>query len=183
MKLTYEAFVNGSAQYKFYWNRTLGRKAEARVAAGDLGAHADFWALVQVGAVGECWPWLGPRTEKGYGRWDGTGERAHRVAWEVTRGRPLPDGLRALHTCDNPPCCNPAHVWAGTDAENVRDCVRKGRRAGQHGELNHRSKLTAQQVAEIRARKGEDINLLGAEYKISPQHVSNLQHGRFWKDS
>ncbi|MFB9187253.1 HNH endonuclease signature motif containing protein [Dactylosporangium sucinum] len=52
---------------------------------------------------------------------------AHRVAWEVANGQPIPDGLQVLHSCDNPPCCNPAHLSIGTQAENMQQMVARGR--------------------------------------------------------
>jgi hypothetical protein len=79
-----------------------------------------------------CWPWQGGRKVKGYGRLmrDYKDLQSHRVAWEETFG-PIPDGLQVLHHCDNPPCCNPAHLFLGTPGDNVRDMVAKGRQPAQ----------------------------------------------------
>lgn len=87
-----------------------------------------FWRRVKRGTRYSCWPWLGPRNQKGYGL-AATGSRteaAHRVAWTLTHG-PIPQGKFALHRCDNPPCCNPRHLFLGTQIDNMADMRRKGR--------------------------------------------------------
>jgi len=78
-----------------------------------------------------CWPFTGQRMRRGlpYGLiFDRRTRRAHRVAWELTHG-PIPEGLNVLHRCDNPPCCNPAHLFLGTDGDNAADREAKGRSA------------------------------------------------------
>lgn len=97
-----------------------------------------FWSKVIRGAADECWPWIGPILPTGYGcftigsKIDGsrTTVLAHRVAYTIEHG-PLPPGMNALHKCDRRPCCNPDHLFPGTQADNMRDCAAKGRIAGQ----------------------------------------------------
>lgn len=86
-----------------------------------------FWLRAKLMESG-CFEWQGTLREKGYGRLYHLGRLgdAHRVAWELTRG-PIPDGLYVCHKCDNPPCVNPDHLWLGTNTDNMRDMVRKGR--------------------------------------------------------
>lgn len=88
-----------------------------------------FWALVSVSDPEECWPWLGTRVGVGYGRVqvDRVRTVAHRVAYELAVG-PIPEGLLVLHRCDNPPCCNPKHLFVGTSSDNAQDALAKGRR-------------------------------------------------------
>jgi len=90
-----------------------------------------FWTKVDKTHPSGCWVWTGSLV-RGYGQIAGmvNGKRrpvpAHRVAWELTNG-PIPDGLHACHKCDNPPCCNPAHLFLGTPQENLDDARQKGR--------------------------------------------------------
>jgi len=97
-----------------------------------------FWGKVDRRRDDECWPWTASVTRHGYGQIMvgayGTGSRprplrANRVAWELTHG-PIPDGLWVLHSCDNPSCCNPSHLFLGTQTENMRDAADKGRTRG-----------------------------------------------------
>jgi hypothetical protein len=87
-----------------------------------------FWAKVRVGEPDECWPWIGCLGRRGYGDLTVLGEKrkAHRLSWEFANG-PLPAGAWVLHRCDNPPCVNPDHLFAGDSATNVHDMHAKGR--------------------------------------------------------
>lgn len=83
-----------------------------------------------------CWLWTGALQSERYGclavREGGRrmSIRAHRIAWELFRG-PIPAGLNVLHACDQPRCANPEHLFLGTQADNIRDCVMKGRNRGR----------------------------------------------------
>lgn len=93
------------------------------------------------GGPDACWPWVRVSDKHGYGRlWigsrtDGSLQRigAHVLAYRLTHGDPPPDKPCILHTCDNPPCCNPKHLWAGTQADNNADSAKKGRTVGGKG--------------------------------------------------
>jgi hypothetical protein len=82
-----------------------------------------------------CWEWQGARNKKGYGMcsWyrPGHSRLVHRFVYEQING-PIPEGLRVLHTCDNPPCCNPMHLTLGTVAQNQQDMVERGRSKARH---------------------------------------------------
>jgi hypothetical protein len=103
--------------------------------------------------VGECIEWAGDIDAYGYGRisFDGKQRRAHRFAFEVSKG-PIPKGLGVCHTCDNPPCINPKHLFAGTQKQNADDMVSKGRNRNKvfKGSKNGFSKMTEAKVRLIR---------------------------------
>ena len=116
-----------------------------------------FWSKVDMRGQNECWPFMGTRDEHGYGRFGvgGTGAQslAHRYAYIILVG--IPDkGLCVLHRCDNPPCCNPSHLFPGTRKDNIFDMIEKGRQ--RHfaccGEFHGCSKLTQIMVDDIRNR-------------------------------
>jgi hypothetical protein len=102
--------------------------ARTREICGVASEAERFWSKVKRGKSGECWPWVRATNEKGYGcAWFKEKlHKAHRVAW-MLGGKTIPAGLCLLHRCDNPPCCNPAHLFLGTKGDNHRDMTGKGR--------------------------------------------------------
>jgi hypothetical protein len=111
-----------------------------------------FAKYVTEGQPDSCWVWTGNTVSGGYGLFGLRGRQvlAHRFAYERAFG-PIPDGQKVLHRCDNPPCCNPAHLFAGTQADNVRDMLAKGRQRCPVGERHPKAKLTTAQVLALRA--------------------------------
>lgn len=96
----------------------------------DLPPEIRFWLRVGIGADDACWPWLAGRDQDGaYGRaFDGKRTRpAQALAWEFANGCSVPKGLGVLHSCDNPPCCNPKHLRPGTPKDNTNDRVIRNR--------------------------------------------------------
>jgi HNH endonuclease len=152
-----------------------------------------FWAKVDKGPhPGGCWVWTGARDASGYGS-IGVAEprgyrplRAPRIAYLLTHGA-VRDDLDMCHTCDNPLCVNPAHLWQGTRRENLADMDAKGRRRTRWlprpGERNGMARLTAEQVREIRTRvaRGEKQNALAAEYGVPKQTINNVVLRHSWK--
>lgn len=141
-----------------------------------------FWDAVE--KSDGCWLWKRSRDLEGYGRLRvlGTFLKAHRVAYELSTGQD-PAGLVVCHTCDNPPCCNPAHLFLGTVADNQRDMVEKGR--GRNGEHNGRAKITREIADAIRAAYaagGVTQQALAFRYGINQSHVSAIIRGANWID-
>lgn len=142
-----------------------------------------FWAKVIKGSQNECWGWIGA-TSKGYGAMASDYKtrkvlRAHRMSFELARGK-ITNGLHVLHKCDNPTCSNPEHLFLGTHADNMRDMFAKKRRVSATGERVGSSKLTRNQVGEIRA--STDLHkVLAEKYGVSESRISSIKHFRDWK--
>jgi hypothetical protein len=125
----------------------------------------DFWRWVAV--ADGCWEWTGRRSPRGYGLLSRNGRdiRAHRIAYELSHGS-IPNGAVICHRCDNPPCVNPDHLFAGTQRDNVRDAIVKGRRVGLGPALR------AAVIAA--ATLGMPYNLIGRRIGISGAAVSQI---------
>lgn len=157
--------------------------AERRVLKPVLTVEERFWGRVQ--KTESCWEWTGGRHDFGYGMFwfNGNNVGAHRFVWILTYG-PIPDGLDVCHHCDNPPCCNPAHLFVGTNVENMADRDQKGRTNSSPGEEHPQAILTDLEVLEIRERwayglvtRGE----LAIDYSVSLGAIGHVIARRSWK--
>ena len=141
-----------------------------------------FWSRVEKGDG--CWKWLGSFDKDGYGQiWDGAikkNRRAHTFSAELHFGS-IPNGKIVCHSCDNPSCANPDHLFFGTHADNCLDKILKNRQA--KGESQGHSKLTEEQVKAIRERAQEGYRKLCDEFKLVPSTVYRIWHGQAWKHS
>lgn len=134
---------------------------------------AGFWARVdQSGGPDACWPWMGSRQSDGYGFTIRRGRRmmASRAALQFKIGRSLERDEMACHKCDNPPCCNPGHLFPGTASDNARDAVAKGR---------VKRVLTEADVVTIK-RIGGPAADLAARFGVSVAHIRSILNGRSW---
>jgi hypothetical protein len=131
-----------------------------------------------------CWPWLGHRVTSGYGRLVFRRQNlgAHRIAWELYDGS-SPGELDVLHRCDNPPCCNPRHLFLGTHRDNMVDKVAKGRSNAPVGARNAGAKLTDEAVTLIRAEAaaGVRVKALAASFGVTPECIQNVIARRTWR--
>lgn len=108
---------------------------------------------------------------------------AHRFAYSVLVG-PIPEGLFVCHSCDNPACVNPEHLFLGTSKDNNQDCARKGRNKASKGRgiANIRAKLTESDVLAIRAIPKEIKNThIAKQYGVSDVAVSYIRLRRTWR--
>jgi len=161
-----------------------------------------FWSHVQKSNPDNCWLWSAYRDKIGYGRFAIKQEcgkyksiLAHRISFTLTSGT-LPENLCVLHKCDNPPCVNPNHLFLGTLQDNIDDMVAKGRQSKglssgsytkpesrTYGERNGCSKLTNEQITEMRERyiKGNVTQkLLGTEYGVDQSLISYIVNWKRW---
>lgn len=155
----------------------------------DDATIARFWAKVDIRGPDECWPWTGSKNENGYGTMFisveyGRPERAHRVSWEIKNDRSA-SGLDICHSCDNPPCANPEHLFSGTALDNITDCIRKGRHSAppvRFGIANNQTKLTEDDVREIRRRlgAGEAGVAIARFFNIDKSNVSYIKLKKSW---
>lgn len=139
----------------------------------------------KVNKTDSCWLWTGVLTRKnGYGRFRFKRgfKCVHRISWTLANGA-IPIGMRVLHRCDNPPCLRPDHLYIGTQRDNMRDCVAKGRRPDTRGENGPLVKLTWQQVEEIRRARlnGATTVALAAKYNVVQGTIGHITKGRTWK--
>jgi hypothetical protein len=133
------------------------------------------------GGPDACWPWTRSCTHAGYGQVYAHGKNryAHRLSWENAFG-PLPGGAFLCHRCDNPPCCNPNHLFVCTQAENIGDAARKDRVSW--GEHRHSARLRAADIPTIRrlVRQGLTHRAVAARFGVARETITKVASGRSW---
>ncbi|MGV2914654.1 HNH endonuclease [Streptomyces alfalfae] len=151
-----------------------------------LSVEERFWNKVdRSGGPAACWPWKSSKDRKGYGQFHVSVERgrvpAHTFAVEMATGEPCPPGHEGCHRCDNPPCCNPNHVYYGTRKQNVADTWAHGR--GRRGSRHSKALLDEAAVLSIRQRfaSGETTPALAAQFGVSDGCITSIVLGRSWK--
>lgn len=148
---------------------------------------ARFWSKVDVKSSNECWNWTSSNC-RGYGTFGIKNKtyRANRIAYEFSTGI-NPKNLHVLHTCDNPACCNPNHLFLGTQQTNMLDMDEKGRRVNisMKGEDNPAHKLTRSKVDEIRVNYnngGISQRKLARKFGIALSTLQGILEYKTWKD-
>lgn len=136
--------------------------------------------------AGECWLWTGATNNKGYGQIHRSGETAlvHRVAYELLKGETPPADMNVLHSCDTPRCFNPEHLRIGTQAENILDIKRSGKKTGAAGSAHGKAKLSLAQVEYIRSLPNRPglTKELAARFGMSRRSIWVIRSGRGWKE-
>lgn len=146
-----------------------------------------FMSRVEPDLNSGCWLWSGAPAAGNYGciKFDGRYQKAHRVSWALHNGFMPPSHTKVCHSCDTPPCVNPAHLWLGTQADNVADMVAKGRgrTSPRFGSQNAVSVLDETRVWEIKqlvALKQFSGNEVARSYGVSPMTVSRIVNCQTW---
>lgn len=134
----------------------------------------DFWRYID--KTDTCWQWIGSIGNHGYGRFKMNNEvyLAHRYSAMIHGLNPA--GWLVCHTCDNPKCVNPDHLFLGTDADNTRDKCQKGRQKSGTAR-----KLTDDQVRDIRSSP-LSTSILGRQYKVSGPAILKIKTGLTYRD-
>ena len=150
-----------------------------------------FWEKVDKKDEDECWEWQASRNYKGYGIFYTTinknkkkGHGAHRVAYMLHfRLNDLLSDIQVCHICDNPACCNPNHLWLGTNRDNQLDSMKKGRHKVPLGEDHGKSKLSNKDVLKIRKmrKKGYTFKFIAEKFNITSANVGYITKRKTWK--
>ena len=140
----------------------------------------DFHTKYLVDVQTQCWEWQGCKDELGYGQWRWRSKNwpAHRISMLIDGNDP--QGYQVNHHCDNPSCVNPQHLYLGTQEENMRDMVQRGRQKCIRGTKHHNSKLSEQDVLDIRADTISSLRVLSAQYKVSMTIISLIRRRKSW---
>lgn len=155
--------------------------------------HGSFFekhsTKIELGAPSGCWLWSGAQQgTTGYGKVRAGGKlrRAHREAFAAHNGLGSTENIVVRHTCDTPLCVNPAHLLSGTQADNVRDKVERGRQRGAKGEAHGHSKLTEADIRAIRAAyvyrsKEHNLCALAQQFGVSHFAIHQIVRRKGWK--
>lgn len=156
--------------------------ATGRNQFADRSLGERLWSRVDSsGGTYACWPWMGARFHFGHGaiKVNGRPWGAHRIAWELENG-PVPEGQNVQHICDNPPCCNPRHLYVGTPRENGRDMAIRNR--VRRGEQAPNARLTESIVLTARRRcaAGEEIREIARDFEVAESVLGRAVRGVTW---
>ena len=156
----------------------LRRNGNPQIVLRNMGVGSSkeerLWSKIDIKTHNDCWEWTGVTKIFGYGNtsWNGKSTVAHKLAWFLTFGT-WPNGL-LLHSCDNPPCCNPNHLREGTHLDNMWDAIEKGRKFTT---LSKNSVKEIKQLLSSGVPVKEIVNLYG----VSQSAIYQIKSNKTWK--
>jgi hypothetical protein len=143
-----------------------------------------FWEKIDKGSPDQCWLWQGFVSARGYGTFSLNGKpyRVHRLVLRICSGEDHPH-LSACHTCDNPTCCNPAHLYWGNHFDNMRDKIARGRANSLKGVRNPNAKLDPDRVRQIRVL-AETVSTteLAKQFAVDRKAIWQVVNRVTWKE-
>lgn len=160
---------------RFCSNRCAGK---SRI----VSSNKRFSRYYVAGNAKDCWLWMGSRSPQGYGKFHLENNKyiaAHRFSYQEKNGA-IPDGLCVLHSCDNPPCVNPGHLFLGTPQDNVDDRTSKGRHGCPRGSAKPEAKLNEHDIIEIR-RDSRPNSVIAEDYGVSRENIYQIKCRKIWK--
>ena len=166
----------------------LSEEHKKKIGQGLFKGTIEDRFLSKVKKTSTCWIWTGfiKKGKMPYGRFSLEHRKpviAHRYSYEIYNGD-IPKGMCVCHSCDNPSCVNPKHLWLGTTKQNIQDCLKKGRGNRAKGEKNGTSKLNKKQVDKIRKMFSSGKYMqkeLGVKFSVSKGLISQIVLNKIWK--
>lgn len=143
-----------------------------------------FWEKVKILSKNACWEWQAGKFHYGHGQFSLKRKnfKAHRISYILTKGS-IPNGKCVLHKCDNPPCCNPSHLYVGTQKDNAQDRKKRGRQNSQKGSKHSQCIFDEKIVLKIRksfsGKRGE-YGSIAKKYGVDRKTIFNLITKRSW---
>ncbi len=158
----------------------MASKAMSKMQLARHGTVDDRFSSRYTVSDSGCWVWNAHADKDGYGilPCNGPAIRAHRYSWERVNGT-IPEGMVVCHSCDNPGCVNPDHLFIGTPKDNVQDMLKKGRDC-MVGERNNKAKLTNKDVKAIYESE-RSTSTLAESYGVSVSTIKRIKNGRSWR--
>ena len=165
-------------------NKLYGSPVAAKMHSGMFrGLPAEQRFQMQFKKTETCWVWTSNRDRYGYGRFHGAVDGvltkfAHRYSYMLHRG-PIPNGMLVCHSCDNPPCVNPDHLFLGSEEDNMRDKIAKGRHVHPFGQDAPRAVLTEEQVRDILIDP-RPHTAIAADYGVKGSTIGSIKQRISW---
>lgn len=182
-KIYINEYVRKIGRVKKYPCETCGMECYKKYAKAFCSDQCRFLSHVDMKEdVYECWLWKSGKNRRGYGKTNINSKNiaAHRMSYMLFKGE-LPDDKLVCHTCDNPSCVKPAHLWLGTTEENTADMVEKKR--SLFGEKHSKAKITVKDVIAIRELGKEGIvqEKIAQKFGLTSGYVNSIIKKRVWK--